>query len=202
MSSPTKIELEKFSNEHYTFINQVFGDLTVREVIEEMNPQIDWRFEVEDADEAFENSNHHVLIKTLKNGKIVKWCSVDEGLQNILVNKNDTLCQSYSLLKFFNKPLAIDDMKEIQSEMVRMYKELLKQRKFKEELCGMLEIMQEKIENGEEADDTIWKDHTCDTKPPLLMDINTLYHNILLVLEKWEKFGYLYFIKDGSSYKK
>ena len=198
----TDKDLEQFSTEHYTYINQIFGDEGVREVIQEMHPKVEWNFVVEDADEAFENSNHHILEKKGKNGETIKWCSVDEGYQNIYINKNDTLCQSYSLLKYLNRPIVKGDMKEIQLEMVRMYKHLLKQEKFKNELCGMIEIMQDKIKNKKKKihyqDNSVWKDHTSISKPPLKIDFETLCYNIENVLEKWQEYGYLYFINDGK----
>ena len=53
-----------------------------------------------------------------------------------------------------------------------------------------------------DEDNSIWQDHTYNTRPPLMIDFDTLYCNIQAVLEKWEKFGYLYFIKDGKCPKK
>ena len=105
-------------------------------------------------------------------------------------------------MKYLNRPIVKGDMKEIQLEMIRMYKHLLKQEKFKNELCGMIEIMQDKIKNKKKKihyqDNSVWKDHTSISKPPLKIDFETLCYNIENVLEKWEKYGYLYFINDGK----
>jgi hypothetical protein len=90
MNTCTSEKLNEFSKEHYTYINQIFGDETVREIIKEMYTERDWDFAVEDANADFEYSNHHVLMKEGKTGEDIKWCSVDEGYQNIFVNKNDT----------------------------------------------------------------------------------------------------------------
>ena len=146
MNNCNKINLELFSQEHYTYINQIFGDKTIREIIKEMYAPRDWDFVVEDATEEFEYSNHHVLVKKGKNGEFTKWCSVDEGLQNTNINKNDTLCQSYTLLKYLNKPIE-KNMKKRQMEMIKMYKNIIKRDYFKDELRGMVEIMKRKIKN-------------------------------------------------------
>ena len=36
MNNCSEINLEIFSKEHYTYINQIFGDETIREIIKEM----------------------------------------------------------------------------------------------------------------------------------------------------------------------
>lgn len=208
MISCTNKELQQFSHEHYTYINQIFGDEGVRDVIQEMYPSKEWKLIVEDATEEFGYSNHHRLEKKGKKGETIKWCSLDEGIQNLYINENDTLCQSYSLLKYLNKPIK-KDMKERQIEMIKMYKNIIEQQTFKDELCGMIELMQDKIKDKikdknekYDEDNSIWQDHTYNTRPPLMIDFDTLYCNIQAVLEKWEKFGYLYFIKDGKCPKK
>ena len=61
----TDKDLEQFSTEHYTYINQIFGDEGVREVIQEMHPKVEWNFVV-GYRRSFENSNHHILEKKEK----------------------------------------------------------------------------------------------------------------------------------------
>ena len=63
MNNCNKINLELFSQSHYTYINQIFGDKTIREIIKEMYAPRDWDFVVEDATEEFEYSKHHTLEK-------------------------------------------------------------------------------------------------------------------------------------------
>jgi hypothetical protein len=199
MNNCNKINLELFSQSHYTYINQIFGDKTIREIIKEMYAPRDWDFVVEDATEEFEYSKHHTLEKKGKNGEIIKWCSVDEGLQNTNINKNDSLCQSYTLLKYLNKPIE-KNMKNRQMEMIKMYKNIIKRDFFKDELRGMVEIMKRKIKNTKRKDHpALWKDYTYDKPEPYLnKDYNAIYAEIQSVLDKWEKYGYKHFIKDGT----
>lgn len=85
-------KLEKFLLEHFTFINQFFCDQTVREVIAQVFPNKQYRFMIENFDN---NSHHHILYDVRKKTKV---CSVENGDQIIAIDKNDMLCQSYSLL--------------------------------------------------------------------------------------------------------
>ena len=198
MNNCTKINLENFSKEYYTYINQIFGDLTVRQIIKEMYTPRDWNFVARQGEGVFLGSYHHVLEKKGKNGEIIKWCSVDEGYQNTNINKNDSLCQSYTLLKYLNKPID-QNMKKRQMEMIKMYKNIIKRDYFKDELRGIVEIMKRTIKKTKKKDNpALWKDYTYDKPEPYLnKDFNVLYGEIQSVLEKWEKYGYLYFIKDG-----
>jgi hypothetical protein len=197
MNNCNKLNLELFSQEHYTYINQIFGDATVREIIKEMYTERDWNFVVNDADVDFEYSNHHILEKPGKDGKTVKWCSVDEGFQNININKNDTLCQSYTLLKYLNKPIDTS-MKKRQMEMIKMYRNIIKRDYFQKELKGMIEIMSRKIKRTTKKNNpALWKDYTNSPETYLYKDFNTLYAEIHSVLDKWEKNGYFHFIKEG-----
>ena len=68
MNKCDNIKLGLFSKEHYTYINQIFGDLTVREIIKETYAPRDWEFVVEGTDEAYvldkwENYGYMYFIK-------------------------------------------------------------------------------------------------------------------------------------------
>ena len=52
--------LLNFSEKHYTYINQIFGDATVRQIIEEEYPS-SWEFQVAKAGPEFGNSFHHTI---------------------------------------------------------------------------------------------------------------------------------------------
>jgi hypothetical protein len=198
MNHCTEENLALFSQEHYTYINQIFGDETIRDVISEMYVDRDWKFAVEDANEDFEYSNHHVLIKRGKMGELIKWCSVDERHQNILINKNDTLCQSYTLMKYLNKPI-VKNMKKRQMDMIRMYRNIVKRDYFKEELHGIIEIMRRKIKKTRKKNNpSLWKDYTNSPVTYLQKNYDTIYAEINNVLDKWEKYGYWFFIKEGT----
>ena len=190
--------IDKFGWEHYTYINQIFGDSTVREIIKESYAKKEWNFRVEEADANFEFSNHHVLIKKNKKGEEIKWCSVDEKIQNIFINKKDNLCQTYTLMKYLNKPIH-KNMKKRQKEMIRMYRNIIGKDNFKRELKDIINIMNKKIVKLKRKNNkSVWKNYTNSENEYLNIDIDTLYLKIHEVLNKWEKYGYWYFIKDGD----
>ena len=207
MSKCKQLELDLFDLEHKTYINQIFGDETIREIITETYAPRDWYFVVEAGVGVFEGTDHHVLERKLKNGEIERWCSVDEGIQNNIVNVNDNLCQSYSLLKFLNKPLT-KNMKKTQKEMINMYRAILKRPYFKKELQNIVTIMNAKIDKlvkgtkksskKKKEDKTLWFDYTSIDEPYLYKDYHTIYAEILNVLDKWEKYGYWLFVKEGN----
>ena len=79
--------LDAFSLEHFTFINQIFGDATVRQIIAELfeNPRYEFGVEVVD-NSAFDHGFHHILISkpirsSAKRAKTIPgtlYCSVEE----------------------------------------------------------------------------------------------------------------------------
>ena len=197
MNKCTNDKLRLFSHKHFTYINQIFGDETVREIITEMYAERDLKFAIEETGAEFEYSNHHILVKPSKAGEPEKWCSVDEGYQNILINKNDTLCQSYTLLKYLKKPIP-KDMKKRQMEMIKMYRNIMRREYFKTEFKKVITIMQEKILKSKKRKDiSIWRDYTHIPDTYLNQDYDKIYEEIGDVLDTWESYGYLYFIKEG-----
>jgi hypothetical protein len=204
MNKCTEDALKLFGKDHYTYINQIFGDLTVRQIIKEIYAPRDWNFVATLQTEGdFQGSYHHVLEKKGKDGEIIQWCSVTEEFQKTKINKNDTLCQSYTLLKYLNKPID-KNMKKRQMEMIKMYRNILKRDDFKKEFSGIVKIMQKTIKkNKRKNNPTLWIDYTYEEPEPYLnKDFDVLYAEIQSVLEKWEKYGYLYYIKDGTCPKK
>ena len=203
MNSCTKNSLGLFGNDHYTYINQIFGDETIREIIKETYAPRDWKFAVEYGVEGFDDSDHHVLEKKGKNGETIKWCSVNEGIQDLNINVNDTLCQSYTLLKYLNKPID-KDMKKRQKEMVKMYRNILSRDYFKDEFEKVYKIMKQRIKKTKRDDHPeIWKDYTYEEPEPYLnKSFNAIYVEIHNVLDNWENYGYSYFIKKGTCPKK
>ena len=116
----TAKKLLAFSNKHYTYINQVFGDGTVRQIIEEEYPTT-WEFNVAKSGPEFGDSYHHT-IKDRDTKEVV--CSVMDGDQDLDKDVNDTLCQSYSLMNYFEIPIP-NDQKEKQMAMIQMYRDIL-----------------------------------------------------------------------------
>jgi hypothetical protein len=178
-------KLESFSKEHFTYINQIFGDQTLREIISEIKPNNTFEFGIEETGEEFENSSHHILINKATK---VPVCSVDSGYQNLLINKNDTLCQSYSLLTYFKKPINLDQ-KQRQLDMIAMYRELLANKTFIAELNELITNKQNRH---------LWRDYTINKKKYVVMNTQKLLQKIKNVLTKWEKYGYWYFIGEGK----
>jgi hypothetical protein len=189
-----KSKLRAFSFSHLTYINQIFGDISVREVISEMYTQRKWEFLVEDAGIDFENSKHHMLQKKTTNGKTQKWCSVEEGIQDMSVNVNDNLCQSYTILKYLNKKID-EDPKKRQMQMISTYRKILKKTYFKKEMSAILDIM--RTSNTNEFA-TKWIDYTTKKNTFLDKDLDSLYCEIKNVLDEWERYGYMYFIGNGD----
>jgi hypothetical protein len=113
---------------------------------------------------------------------------VDSGYQNILVNKNDTLCQSYSLLTYFNIPIN-PDQKQRQLDMIAMYRKLLSNPNF---IAGLNDIITTK-ENSR-----LWTDYTNNKKKYVVMDKRNVLQKINSVLTKWGNYGYWYFIGEGK----
>lgn len=179
--------LEKFSVRHYTYINQIFGDLTVREIISEVFPNKKYEFDVEETGPEFENSFHHIL-KNKKTDDVV--CSVNSGYQNISINKNDTLCQSYSLMAYFKQKIYVDMVKR-QMGMIDMYRNILLSNK--DFIKALDDIIYK--ENSKH-----WVDFTKEgrKKVYLKMDKAEIIKNIKSVLDDWEKFGFWFFILDGK----
>ncbi len=206
MNTCTNKKLNLFGREHYTYINQIFGDETVREIIKECYSDRDWKFAVEDTIVDGGHSNHLILMKKGKMGEDIQWCSVEEGFQNTLVNKNDTLCQSYSLMKYLNKPIPID-MTQRQLEMIRMYRKIMTKTHFKTHFKDMIDIMQAELKRKKIRKHVVlWEDYTVSEVDEDGYDIpiylnesyEEIYEEIENVLDKWEKYGYLYFMKDGT----
>jgi hypothetical protein len=178
-------DLETFSYEHYTYINQIFGDLTVREIISEIYPNKKYKFNVSPSGPGFQNSFHHTLIeKSKKKDKII--CSVENEYQNTDININDNLCQSYSLLTYFNKPID-PDQKQRQMDMIQMYRTILSDENF------INILSQEVLHNSKKG--FFWKNFKNDKNIPMNTKIFT---HINSTLDKWEDYGYWYFIGDGK----
>lgn len=195
MRELTNLDLEKFGKYHYTYINQIFGDVTVREIISEIFPNKRYSFRVETAGEGFEqNTDHHILFDQIKNQIICSTKLKCNGhiCQDIRRDINDTLCQSYSLLTFMNKKIK-RGKKERQMEMIKMYREILKSPKFIEKLN------EEILTNSDNK--RLWINFTNEKSFDIEfvnMNHSKLINNIHKALNKWENYGYMYFIGKGE----
>ena len=187
--------MNTFGNKHYTYINQIFGDSGVRGLISDQWPNKDYTFGVEQVMDSsgFEMSSHHHILLDAGGRKV--WCSVDADHQNITIDINDTLCQSYTLLTYFNEPISSDKI-ERQMQMIRLYRKIisgddLPSRNFREGLDGILKYKKNK---------KLWKIYPL--KRPhqhVTKNLHTLlYERVSSVLDMWEAYGHWYFIGDGT----
>ena len=197
-------KLRIFGNRHYDFINQIFGTSAIREVIQSEYPKThDWILKSEDSGPEFENSFHHFCGTVY--GKD-RWCSVDEGIQDIEVNPNDTLCQSYSLMKYFGYILETDIelTEDLQKRMVLMYNDLLTNDLIKQEI------------ELQAPDTNIWKYNNNDDvkkyklrhnnytdkkkvrKKGAIGRKNKILALIDTVLKEWDEYGWQYFMSSKS----
>ena len=186
MSNCTETKLMTFSKKHYTYINQFFGDETVREIISELYSNAKYDFEIQDANEDFESDSFHHILVEKDTGKEI--CSVDNGIQNMNANKNDTLCQSYTLLMYFGHKIPRDRKKK-QMLMIQMYRKILKEKKL------MNKVEEELLSVKSNA--TKWTDYTKRKETYIPLNKDFIIKNIKDLLNKWESYGYLYFIGSG-----
>ena len=189
--SCTKEKLEMFSKRHYTYINQIFGDATVRQIIEEEYPTT-YKFEVEETGVDFEFSFHHT-VKDKDDGHIL--CSVDEGYQDIYKNKNDTLCQTYSLMNYFDIDIP-DDKKERQMEMIKMYRDILDGTLDNFDAIDFKDILNREILSVN-ANKKLWRNFVTG-RGFISMNKKTFFDNIYKTLDEWEDYGYWFFIGKGN----
>ena len=190
-SDCTKEKLDIFSKRHYTYINQIFGDATVRQMIEEEYPTT-YKFEVEETGADFEFSFHHT-VKDKEDGHIL--CSVDEGYQDIYKNKNDTLCQSYSLMNYFDIEIS-DDKKERQMEMIKMYRDILDGTLDNFDAIDFKDVLNREILSVK-ANKQLWRNFVTG-RGFISMNKNTFFNNIYKTLDEWEDYGYWFFIGKGN----
>jgi hypothetical protein len=179
----TKEMLDEFSKKHYTYINQIFGDLTVREIIMEVFQSVNI-FEHEETGAEFENSFHHTVMNT-KTGE--SYCSVRDLLQNINVNKNDTMCQSYSLLAYFDIKTSKNQVRK-QMQMIHMYRRMLKNADFIKTLDDIINSRNNKH----------WRDFTKARTPYLKMNKKAILGKIHEALNEWERYGFWFFVREGN----
>lgn len=196
-------DLVIFSNYMQTYINQVFGDQTVRKAVQKILKPSIW--EITGARRANDNdfsgdddSMHHILIK--KANPSVIWCSVEsQEYQNTHINKNDTLCQSYTLLKLsgeLDKYKPIPESEEnhiaIQKEMINLYRKIINNKSFVQAIDDTFYSITEPPHDwfhidGTEIKPTLknWKKMATD-----------FIKEIKKTLDDWENYGHLYLVGD------
>jgi len=195
-------KLLAFSKKHYTYINQIFGDASVRRIIEEEYPTT-WEFKVAKAGPEFGNSFHHT-VRDREDPQLIV-CSGVDGVQDLNKNVNDTLCQSYSLMNFFEIPIQLSEekgkLKQIyhetnQKAMIQMYRDLLDGNIENYEGIDFKEILTNEI-LSDKRNKKLWRNFVTG-KGNLNMDPEVLFKNIEDTLDEWEEFGYWFFIGKGE----
>lgn len=195
-------KLLAFSKKHYTYINQIFGDASVRTIIEEEYPTT-WEFKVAKAGPEFGNSFHHT-VRDREDPQLII-CSGIDGVQDLNKNVNDTLCQSYSLMNFFEIPIQLSEekgkLKQIYHEtnqraMVQMYRDLLDGNIENYEGIDFKEILTNEI-LSDKRNKKLWRNFVTG-KGNVNMDPEVLFKNIEDTLDEWEDYGYWFFIGKGE----
>ena len=261
--------LEIFSRAHMTYINQIFGDETIRQIITEVFPR-DGKLVVVPSGPNFGNTVHHIYYydadekvntpvfsnNNNNNATVVsprvptprvhtpllntatvggsnaltrlpplpmsprsaasvndnddfvtsKMCSIDYGFQDLSVDVNDTLCQSYSLMAYLSIDFdstpsanATREQKfEKQRSMVNMYRMILNTPAFVKEFNAIVRAR---------ANKELWQDSVDEENE---FFINERYKgkgkpvidNIKLVLDIWERWGWQFFVGDGTCEKR
>ena len=138
---------------------------------------------------------------------------MDKSHQNMKINKNDTLCQSYTLLKYLGKPLDKIFAKKlnrtektllVHDEMIKMYSEIIANEKFIEEF-NKVNFYGSVDSSGKKMFRNYSKTYEKDSKKyqkgePVALNLHNhqIIEQIKDVLQKWHNYGYFYFIGTGK----
>jgi len=182
-------KLKEFSWNHYTYINQFFGDLEVREIIEQAFPHHYITFDHYD-DEEF--GFHHFITDT-RTGYTT--CSIGTGVQNTDINENDNLCATYSIMAYFRKKYT-HNYKKNQMTMIELCRKIIANRNFRASVnaCILTDPQEEKR----------WEIYRPITRKSrnrkyyVNMEPYSFWNNVIKTLDEWEEYGHLFFIGDGT----
>jgi len=145
------------------------------------------------------------LVNRVENPPSSQVCSVQLGYQDLDVDINDTLCQGYSLLaylgiKFDTTPSRVATRTQKfqkQLAMINMYKMILDSPAFIKEF-------NEIVKNR--ANRKLWED-TVNSEDVFYINMRykgsgePVIENIKHVLAIWERWGWQFFVGDGTCYK-
>jgi len=193
-------KLDAFSRNHFTYINQYFGNAGVRDIIMKRYPSDKYRLITEPGTGRFLNTYHH-LVYDKENDKTI--CSVDDQKQqNPNIDEEDTLCQTYSLLTYLNfifpekgyqlppRNESIDYKIKKQRIMVRMYRDLLSDEELVKRLIDELKHPDEYLLNYYKSKRGLKFKSRITTQKWLSI--------IKKVLDIWEAYGFYAFIGKGD----
>ena len=185
-------DLNNFRMRWETYINQFFGDRTIRKIIEDEYPNRNYTLTAVDGDPTW----HHILEGRTR--RIAKWCSMERGIQDDN-NPNDNLCQTYSLLKYMYPNRKIPStMKGVANSAVEMYRLILSNSRFMKTVdndilqnreVGSLWDMRKNNVRDKYGDAAYWVNYSKDEKP-LPLGKKMIVKNIRAVLTDWKKYGW------------
>lgn len=202
-------KLRKFGKRLFTYINQIFGDEEVRALITEIYPKPSYRLGIR----PFTGSQHHVVEITERVGKKIEvidtLCSLKQGHQDVDTDIYDMLCQSYSLLNYFNKEPISNDKIQKQMQMIKMYRKILSNKKFLpkfEVILNQPERFNDYVYGNEDGNEPGTTNplylHPEYHNNEITINKKSIKQNILSrikeVLNEWEEYGYQYYIGQGE----
>lgn len=137
------------------------------------------------------DTNHHVLYD-VKNEKYLDSVNTQGyKYQDQERDEHDSLCQSYTLMFFFDRPMDNDPVQK-QMQIIDMYKWLIKQPKF-------IHALENDMFYPKNKKDEVWEDEKgkkISTQGP--EQLYRLIKKIKETLKIWKEYGYRHFIGDGS----
>ena len=203
----TNQKLVAFGRKHFTYINAFLGDQTVRDIIVndvKIIKNSPFQLYVENDNDDFEEPTHHVLkdVENFIHCSLIpsdKTYRVYYGFQDISINKRDTLCQSYSLLLYYGilqkyepNPSNPESHKQIQMEMIKLYRSIINDIRFKQV------IIDEGILSKANRENWVNIEHSVDSTKLISGNANILIRKLNETLDEWELYGYLWFTGDST----
>ena len=187
-------KLQEFSWDHYTYINQFFGDLEVRDIIENCFPRHYLSFEhYDDPEFGF----HHYVVDSRYEDPI---CSIGAGVQDTDINVNDNMCSTYSLLAYFKIPFS-DNSYTNQMKMISLCYKILKNKNFRAAIEAAILTDPEETKRWKSYKRVKRSIRNNGRTYYVNMNPDVFWKNVKSVLHKWTEYGHIYFIGDGKYYR-
>jgi hypothetical protein len=190
----TSAKLNMFSHKFNTYINQIFGDETVRDILSKSKskPFIDGaELHINRQPTGFINNDNSVHHITKIHGKV---CGEMQPIYQTNINgikisdkeNADVYCQSYSLMRAYGIHIPTN-VYDKQMAMIQMYRDILSDKRIMNKLYNTLVV-------------TSWFDKTITPNEPFeTHDMkDKIPEGIIDTLNDWEKFGYLRVIGNGK----
>tara|TARA_Y100000389_G_C17434972_1_gene504932 strand:- start:1062 stop:1580 length:519 start_codon:yes stop_codon:yes gene_type:complete len=167
----------------------VFGDLEVRDIIEQVFPHHYLTFDHYD-DEEF--GFHHFITDKRTN---YTTCSIGLGVQNTDINNNDNLCATYSIMAYFRKKYT-HNYKKNQMIMIELCRKIIANRNFRASVNACI-LSDPQEPNRWEIYRPITR-KSSSRKFYINMEPYSFWSKVNETLDAWEEYGHLFFIGDGT----